>query len=374
MSTDPHVHPWRHRLRAMVSWLHLWVGLTGGLLFAVLGLSGSALTFHSELLLAQHPQLAAQAPVADGVVLAQLMGRWAPQGMTAIDLPRASLPVWQGFFADDSRRYFATDSGALLLTRTTDNDWLLWLHELHTHLLGGETGEEIVGVVGWIACFLLLSGLYLWWPRIGRWLAHLRPYANPPVRRWLTWHRSTGALALPLLLLVTTCGVGMVYHDGARTLLVAMFGGGDAPKPPALKDMLVRVDWPRVLASAQNALPGAQLSRVATPRDSNRVIAFRARTNGEWHPNGRSLVFVDGADGQLLGRHDATAQRAGARASEAIYPLHIGTVGGPLYRWAVAFAGLLPSFFLVTGFLFWRRRRAARLRAGARQAPTRTGR
>jgi uncharacterized iron-regulated membrane protein len=105
------------------------------------------------------------------------------------------------------------------------------------------------------------------------------------------------------------------------------------------------------------------------------VVAIRARANGEWHPNGRSLVFVDGADGQLLGRHDATAQRAGARASEAIYPLHIGAVGGPLYRWAVAFAGLLPSFFLVTGFLFWRRRRAARVRAGSTGlAPTRAGR
>lgn len=361
MFQDPHIHPWRHRIRAMVSWLHLWVGLVVGVLFAVLGLSGSVLTFHSELLLKQHPQIAAQRPVAAGNVLARIVDTWSPQGMAGIDAPRESLPVWQGYFPDDTRRYYATDTGELLLTRTPDSDWLLWLHELHTHFLAGETGEEVVGIVGWIACFMLVSGLYLWWPRLGRWLAHLRPYANPPVRRWLTWHRSAGTITLPLLLLVTLCGVGMVYHDGARTLLVTLFGGTDPPKLPILAADAQAPDWPQLLVSAQTAMPDARLSRIAMPRDG-RVVSIRAQMPGEWHPNGRSLIFVDGANSAVLGTYDATAQRAGARATDAIYPLHIGAVGGSVYRIGVAIAGLLPSFLLVTGFLFWWRRRAARRR------------
>ncbi|HEU0307058.1 MAG TPA: PepSY-associated TM helix domain-containing protein [Lysobacter sp.] len=360
MTVDPHLHPWRHRLRAMLSWLHLWIGLAMGVLFALLGLSGSVLTFHSELLLAQHPQIAAQQPVANGAVLSHLMETWASRGMTAIDVPRPSMPAWQGYFADDSRRYFATDTGELLLTRTTGNDWLLWLHELHTHFLAGETGEEVVGITGWIACFLLLSGLYLWWPRFGRWLSHLRPHANPPVRRWLTWHRSAGAITLPLLFLVSLCGVGMVYHDGARALLTGLLGGSAAPRPPRTASMARPLDWSRVLASARAGMPDAQLSRIAVPRDGNQAISIRARMPAEWHPNGRSLVFVAGTGDTLPGRYDATAQPAGTRATDAIYPLHIGAVGGLPYRLAVAFAGLLPSFLLVTGFLFWRRRLAMR--------------
>jgi uncharacterized iron-regulated membrane protein len=186
------------------------------------------------------------------------------------------------------------------------------------------------------------------------------------VRRWLTWHRSAGAIALPLLLLVTLCGVGMVYHDGARTLLVSLFGGGDTPRPPKLAAAPAPIGWPRALAAARAGLPGARLSRIAVPRDGNRVLSIRAHMDNEWHPNGRSLVFVDGASGEVLATHDATAQRAGARATEAIYPLHVGAVGGPAYRIAVALAGLLPSFLLVTGFLFWRRRRAARRSAAGR--------
>ena len=357
MPTGPHAPGFKRRLRSTLSWLHLWVGLTVGVLFALIGLSGSVLVFHTDLLRWQHPQLSAPAPVADGRVLAQLFDRWTSQGLTGIDLPREQLPVWQAYFADGSRRYFAPEDGALLLARSEHDDWLLWLHELHTALLGGETGHELVGIVGWIALFMLLTGLYLWWPTWRRMLAHLRMYRGPPVRRWLTWHRGTGAIMTPLLLLLTLTGVGMIYHDGARTFLAALLGGDQAPSAPARASRGSPPDWSQVLANAQAALPDAQLTRIATLKPGDGVIGFRARAAGEWHPNGRSLVFVDAADAHVLLSHDATMQRPGARLAEAIYPLHIGSVGGAAYKWAALLGGLLPTFLLVTGFLFWRRRR-----------------
>ena len=56
----------RHRLRSALSWLHLWVGLTAGTLFAVIGLSGTVLVFHEDLLQWQYPQLAGHEARADG--------------------------------------------------------------------------------------------------------------------------------------------------------------------------------------------------------------------------------------------------------------------------------------------------------------------
>lgn len=353
----------KRRLRAALSWLHLWVGLTVGTVFSLVGLSGSVLVFHEDLLQWQQPQLAGHEVVVDGEVLGGILRHWQPQGLRSIHLPQADgLPVWQGYFEDGHRAYFAPDDGALLLTRTVDDDWLLWLHEFHVDLLAGETGHEILGIVGWIALGLLLTGLYLWWPKLGRMLVHLRMYNGPPVRRWLSWHRSSGVLTLPLVLLLTLTGVGMIYHAGARSLLTGMFGGED---PPAALPRPIAVeqapDWPAVLARATAALPaGARLTRVAPPANGSDVIGFRARAAGEWHPNGRSLVSVDRAGSTVLLRHDATSQALGARMTEAIYPLHIGSVGGSAYKWATAAGGLLPAFGLVTGFLFWRRRRGKR--------------
>ena len=78
----------KRRLRSMLSWLHLWGGLSIGVLFALVALAGSVLVFHTELLCWQHPQLTQHQPRADGRVLATLIERWQPQGLRSLDLPR----------------------------------------------------------------------------------------------------------------------------------------------------------------------------------------------------------------------------------------------------------------------------------------------
>lgn len=352
------------RLRATLSWLHLWVGLVVGTLFALVGLTGSVLVFHDDLLQWQHPQLEGHAPVADGEVLAGILARWAPEGLSSLHFPEpggSGLPVWQGYFEDGHRAYFAPADGALLLERHVPTDPLLFLQDFHIHLLGGEAGHEVLGIVGWIALGLLLTGLYLWWPRFGKLRAHLKVHNGPPVRRWLTWHRSTGLFLLPLLLLSTLTGLGMVYHAGFRGVLTGIFGGGEVPTAPlqATSDDTAP-DWPRILATAGAAMPDARLTRTGPVEPGSDVVGFRARAAGEWHPNGRSLVYVDRAGRRVLLAHDATGQALGARVTEAIYPVHIASVGGEWFRWLTFLGGLVPAFLLVTGFLFWRRRRGRR--------------
>ena len=151
--------------------------------------------------------------------------------------------------------------------------------------------------------------------------------------------------------------LGYVPHAGARSLLTGLFGGGETPAAP-VRSRDAEPDWPRILATAQSGLPGAHLTRTAPPVASEGVVSFRARMPGEWHPNGRSTVHADLAGREVLLAHDATAQAAGARMTEAIYPLHIGAVGGLLMRLLTALAGLVPAFLLTTGFLFWLRRPA----------------
>lgn len=347
----------KRRVRATLSWLHLWVGLSVGVAFSAIGLSGTVLVFHNDLLCWRYPALTGYAPTADGEILAQLMGRWTPQGLTSLELPRESLPVWQGFFSDGHRAYFSPEDGSLLLTRSVHYDALLWLHELHTAFLSGPLGKSLVGIVGWTALGLLSTGLYLWWPKRGRMFAQLRMYQGPPVRRWLTWHRSSGVLLLPLLLLSTLTGIGMVYHDGARGLLTALLGGTATPKPPQHREAGSAANWPRALKIALASVGPGQLTRVAPLTQGNSVVAFRARASGEWHPVGRSLLFVSSSGTRVVLKHDATRQQLGARIDEALYPLHIGSVGGTAVKWGIALGGLAPSILVVTGFLFWRRRR-----------------
>jgi uncharacterized iron-regulated membrane protein len=353
--------PPRHRVRGALKWLHLWLGLIVGTVFALIALSGTVLTFQREILLAQHPEWTRRPlPGADAQAkaFARLLAEWQPRGLRSVDIPTARLPVWQAYFPDGERRYFDPASGELLLIRNADNDPVLWLRELHTHLLYGETGEDLLGICGLIAIFLLLSGLYLWWPRKGALAASLRWHAGPPTRRWLSWHRSTGAVLLPLLLLATVTGVAIVYHDAVRPALRWSFDDGPEVVPPLpMAPREADVDWAAILRAAQAAVKGGELRRISPPDDQDALVTIRYRAIGEWHPNGRSQVWLDPYAARVVQVHTATRQGAGARIDEALYPLHGGFIGGWPWQWAVAASGLLPPFFLVTGFLFWRARR-----------------
>lgn len=235
------------------------------------------------------------------------------------------------------------------------------LYDWHLHLLAGKTGEQVLGVLGWLALFLLVSGPLLWWPGRRNLAASLRPHAQPPTRRWLSWHRSAGVLAWPLIVLVSLTGTLMVYGNGTGRLLRAVFA--DPPPPPRPAAIAWRdapIDWAAVLDAAQRALPGAALHRVALPRERNGQVAIRAQAPGEWHQVGRSTVWLDPWTATVLGRYDATADGLGTRINQAVYPVHSGGVGGRAWRIAATASGLLPAFFLVTGFLFWRARRRRR--------------
>ena len=340
--------------------LHLWVGLSVGLVYALIALSGSVLVLQGPLLRLLHPPLAAHAlpdATARAAVLTRIAHEWPSRGLRSADLPTAELPVWQLYFSDGSRRYLDPSDSSLLLTRAPGSDLLLTLRDWHTHLLAGKTGEAVLGVLGWLTLGLLLSGVWLWWPGRRNLHGSLRIHTQPPARRWVSWHRSIGALSLPLLLLVTLTGTLMVYSAGTRHVLQTLFADAPAtPMPARIAPRPQAIDWAAVLDAAQHALPGAELRRITLPSANDGRVTIRARAPGEWHPVGRSQVWLDPYRAQVLGAVDATAEGTGARISNAVYPLHAGSVGGLAGKLLVLLCGLLPPFFLVTGFLFWRTR------------------
>lgn len=361
---DARATPPRHarRARGLRHWLkrlHLWLGLSIGLVYASIALSGSVLALQLPLLRWSHPPLATHAlpsPAERAAVIERIVREWAPKGARSADLPSPELPAWQLYFRDGTRRYLDPADGTLLLTRRPGSDVLLTLREWHTHLLAGRQGETALAAIGWSSLFMLFSGVVLWWPGRGRFIAHLRPYANPPIRRWLSWHRSTGAVVVPLLLLVTFTGTLMAHHLATRHALQAVFGEVSLHTPAAIAPRNAPIDWRAVLDTAQSALPSATLRRISLPQSRDAMVNIRARVPGEWNATGRSMVWIDPYSARLLARFDATAGGSAARIDDALYPLHSGGVGGWPWRLLVILCGLLPAFFVTTGFLFWRAR------------------
>jgi len=365
--------PLAARIRAVNVLLHRWLGLTAGVLFVLLGLSGSLLVFGPELLALQHRAVAGPPPEGwesnRAAVLARTLDEHPPGQVELVRFPREPLGVYEIYLTDEVQEYRHALSGEVLHEREGLGDLLMVAREFHTHLLTGETGELVLGWLGLVLLVLLVSGLWIWWPPKGAWGAALRyPVVRLPGPLLYWWHSTTGAVSFLLLGFLSLTGAAIVFYAVSQSLLTGLLGG----QPPVLPTRVAthaEIEWPAVLQRLDHTLPEGRTVFFYPPAEPGTPLVFRKQLPGELHPNGRSHVLLD-ARGELAAAYDASAAGWGIRATDSIYPLHAGRVGASWWQWVVAIAGVLPLPLFITGFILWRRARPpARNRSASSRSP-----
>ena len=213
--------------------IHMWVGLIAGILFVLLGLSGSIIVYGNDVaqMLSPAPAATAQGTPLPLQKLADNVREMAPAGRAQlqINLPQtAGQPAVLRFLSqrggrggaggDGGRRggrggrggaqaqrgarpaadtdaaargdrleratvtpatgapppvardiFVDPVSGAVLGTRAINNSFVGAVRQLHESLFLGRSGRSVVGWLGVGMTLLGLSGLVLWWPRRGQW-------------------------------------------------------------------------------------------------------------------------------------------------------------------------------------------------------------
>lgn len=334
--------------------LHRYLGWLLGIWLLLISLSGAVLLFKNDLLRWQYPQL-------QNLQLPAQISHWGPllnQLQQQPDFRYVKYPDqdahWLEAVTHSNQRYYYNASHTLLLTRTPHGDWIDWLYDFHLHLLGGNTGETVLGVIGVFCVVLLLAGIVQWWPRRLSWRLFSLPWPAVNARALRQWHSLLALSFAPLLLLTTLTGSLMVFNAEFRTVL-AWFSATAAPAAPlktAGYQPLASTDWTAALKQAQAQWPEAQLRLSSLRTDDSQPISFRARMAGEWHQNGRSVVQVDAQSSKVIYATPATALGNTAAIANSLYPLHTAAVGGAWYFWLLAVSGLLPLLLLLTGLLY----------------------
>lgn len=343
-------------MRSALGLIHRWLGAVAGLGLAILGLSGTLLLWKPFWVsVAQRPRSANEAETLRIVDAAETLGA------THVTLPSAEFGVAQAGLDGGGGAYLSHD-GQLLARWTSvwDRPETL-LFDLHHHLLMGHDGEIISGWLGLIAILFVITGAILWWPtrRTFQWRALPSRLSRPAIIRH---HRDLGVLlALPILLSAAT-GALMVLKPLADGVLGALSSPKAMDewqaKPPA--SAAGQADWPRVLASIRKEFPQAEARIVIWPKSQSDAFQIRMRQPSEWHPNGRTAIWLDGNGGVVAARDAAVAPLA-ARAQHALYPLHSSRMTGSsaelFLRIILTSAGLgLTLLGSLAVMSFWRAR------------------
>ena len=176
-------------------------------------------------------------------------------------------------------------------------------------------------------------------------------------------HRDIGALTSPLLIVTLLTGAMLTLRPVTDFLLSPLSPPGTIAKslaPPKTKGgaLAATFDWRRDAAIRANAyIPQAELRGISVPTAEGGLIRIRARQPHEWLPNGRTILWVDPADGRLVDVVDARSLPLATRAFNLVYPIHASTVGGFIYKAAMTAAGLaLTLLGTLAVYGFWRQR------------------
>jgi len=372
------------RTRNMLRQAHLWLGLTVGALFVLLGLTGSVLVFYQEIDALLNPEIRVEAvgPAPD----------WSsPVWDRALATVRAaSLPHENGQWRFEANgkpgaipaRYYAgqrhsgrtamvwlSPDGERILRRAAWGDYLMtWIYDLHMDLLTGDTGRQVSGWSGLVMLVLLVTGVIVWWPR-GRWRKALafKPDAVP-TRRLRDIHKLTGLWSFALLIFFALTGAMLalpVERDWVMTRAIAPLDPVPSLRSQPSADPQISIST--ALTAAQQALPDARLAWIQVPGAADGVFALRVQVPGD--PSRRfphSYAYVDQYSGVVLGVRDVRDGTASVTINNWLHPLHDASVGGLPARILAVIAGLLPAALFVTGVLHWQRRRYA-ARAAARR-------
>lgn len=366
-------------LRRAIFLIHLYLGLTLGLIAALLGLSGSLLVFSHEIDERLNPQLlhaSVKQQVAPVQPLLKKLKREYPKAkLQFIRVPQEPGGVYE-IWMDKGQflAYANPHTGNLTGGRAARKSLPGFLFDLHTKLLLGDAGNKLNGVTG-IALFLLgITGLYLWWPRggrsefkTGRWRGAftIRRGANP-VRVAYDLHRVIGVFSVLLLCLVSATGAALIFDDAAIALISTITR--DKAKSGKPKSKVVEgastISLDQAVSTARSTFPDAQVTRITPALKKDAPIAIRLRFPTEMHQNGTSNVYIDRYSGKVLQADSALEAGPTARAVALRYPLHTGRWAGLFSRILQVLLGLVPAILYFSGLYVWWAKARKKRRSG----------
>lgn len=367
------------RARIFVRRVHLWLGLSLGLLFAVLGLTGSALVFYIGIDAALHPVVEAgqsdcapdlASPVWDQA-LAAGRARWHdPAGKWTIEvtgeggaIPARFYPSsGHGHHADRMMVWFSPDGRRIVRAEPWGGYLISWLYQLHMALLAGDLGGQVVGWSGVAMLLLLVSGIVAWWPR-GSWRKAVAFKRNAvPMRRLRDLHKLSGLWSMALVFVLVATGVLLALPAVTQALLQPEA----IPAPKSSDDRGGRVSIVHAFAAARRVLPESRIVFVDMPSAQDAPIRVRLQVPGDPHRRfPGSYVFIDQFSGRVLALHDVRRAGTGTAVASWVRTLHDGTVGGLATRILAVVLGFVPALLFATGIMHWLRRTKASRSAGS---------
>lgn len=243
-----------------------------------------------------------------------------------------------------------------------DNDFFGIVLQIHRRLMLGDTGKLITGISCLVFGFMLLSGIYLWWPRsksIRRQRFRIAMKA-PRARKIFDLHSVVGFYAAWILLFSVVTGLVWSFKWFEKGMYAVV---GSEKKEmryesePAPRDSAFSIDALLNASMAEN--PTAEEWFVSLPEDSAGVIRINSYLPQDGFFKEQNQIFYNQFTGEVVGRNPFSEWSTGEQLKSSNFDIHTGRKFGLIGKLIMFFAALIAASLPITGFLYWRIRTKA---------------
>lgn len=241
-------------------------------------------------------------------------------------------------------------------------------------LLPGDIGIPLVGIIALLALVSVGFGVYLWWPKKGKWsqaLSFKRGASSP--RFIFDLHNVSGIYLLPVLVAVLLSGVyfnlpeqfywvvkqfspNTAEHYGYRSLSIL-------PAPDAKP-----IGPVRAFDIAQKNFPEGRpefLSNAQTSDSAYRVCNKQVSSVSTFADN--RCIHIDQYSGEIRWFSASGTQTGGDIFAHWQLPLHSGKAFGLPGRILVFLSGLALPILFITGVIRWLQKQKVKTKISKRQ-------
>ncbi|WP_460952060.1 PepSY domain-containing protein [Pseudomonas marginalis] len=360
--------------------LHWFFGITAGLVLALMGISGAAVSFQDEMLQALNPSVLTVEKRDAGVLPpAELVRKLeATEGQTVAMLfvESESGKAARVFFTPPpgerrgQLRYFDPYTGDYM-GDVVGQDVFGFLLQFHRFLVLGDTGRNITGACTLILVFFCLSGLYLRWPRqAANWRAWLTLDWRKKGRAF-NWdlHSVFGTWCLLAYLFSALTGLYWSYDWYSQGLTQLL---SDAPqhervrkRGPAPEGAAPVANYAAMWSSIySNAGPGLSAYNIRMPAVAGQPATVFYLLKDSPHDRALNQINLDPATGEVKSHDRYASKSLGSRLLTSVYALHTGSYFGLAGRIVLTVSSLMMPLFFITGWLLYldRRRKKRQVR------------
>jgi uncharacterized iron-regulated membrane protein len=344
------------KLRSLVFWPHLIAGVTAGSVIFVMSVTGVLLTYERQMIAWSNGHLRSVPPAAGGAPLP------LEDLLATLRQDNPDLTVSNVTLAAEADAPVVVQSGAQTLyvdaysgrvlgegatgMRTFMSEVRAWHRWLAADGDGRATARLLTGWSNVVFAFIVLSGIYLWFPRQWSW-QRVKPVVFFARRRGkardFNWHNVIGVWsAVPLFIVVVSAvpisfpwGNDLVYRlvgetppagrGGGRGAADGPAGRGGAPSATAARATYAGLNG--LVAEAARQEPEWRTLGVRVPVSAEAPVVFAIDTGEGGQPQYRSTLTLD-RRGALVARETFSDLTLGRRIRNVMRFAHTGEVLG----------------------------------------------